>query len=202
MRILIVAIFILFVACSESDKKIKTQIVSEFSSIEVKGKLIKDTLTKKYVIGFFPSGNQSYFIGLVGWGKLDTTNYPEREPYKVKNIDNKTFYYGKNDTLIFVTVKKGDTIYSYNPISFDNPISYSVFHDKKIVCQFDFLFDELETFKNVEYDENQNIISAMVQVDYIPDDFSKKYSNEIKLAEEKLLKKRMYFSEIEYEYYK
>jgi hypothetical protein len=202
MKKLIFVFIILFVACSNGDKKIKTETITKYNSIEKDGKQIKDTIDSKYKICFYPSGNQSYFIGLIGWGKLDTTFYPEREPNKVKVIENKTFYYGKNDSLVYVTVKKGDTIFNFDPISFDYPVSYSIYHNKKLSSTFDCISDELETYKDIKYDENHNIISALVYVDFIPDVIRKEYTNEIKLAEEKLLKHKAYFFEAEYEYYK
>ena len=202
-KYLFILISLIVFSCSNEKPKLKTETITEYSVITELGELVKGEVNSKYSIGFYPNGTQEFFVGLIGYSSNnDTTKFEEKIPNRTEIIDNKTFIYNQKDELSGVTVEKGDTIFYYNADDLENPSNYSVFDKKKrLIVQAEFLMGEKKTYTNAKYNKYDACTYAVIQVDYEPSSFDKKYYSEIAIAKKRADKKETIIFEAEYEYY-
>ena len=194
----------LMLACNSNIKqtKIKKEVVTISSVKTLSGDYIKDSMKTKYEIGFYNDGKQKYFLGIAGYGKVDT-NYTIPSTYK-KQVDSTTYYYNlKTNRVEMFVINKGDSSFQYSVFSDDKPVLdyINIYNSNKhLIKTLDLVMDKSEVFLKTEFDKNDNLIYALIQSDYYPSDLDKK----IYSSEEILLKKaqREYLiKEISYIYY-
>lgn len=202
-KYLFILISLIVFSCSNEKPKLKTETITEYSAKTELGELVKGEINSKYSIGFYPNGTQEFFVGLIGYSpNNDTTKYEERIPNRTEKIDNKTFIYNQKDELSGVTVEKGDTIFYYNADDLENPSNYSVFDKKKrLIVQAEFLRREKKTYTKAKYNKHGACTYAVIQVDYEPSSFDKKYYSELEIAKKRADRKETIIFEAEYEYY-
>jgi len=112
IRNLMLIVLLLSSCSSNENRNIKSYTVKEYSAKMKFGELSKDQLISSYSIGFYKSGLQQYFVGLVGYSKNDTTFYDEKKDSTTEVKEkNRTFFYNKKGELLYVKVEKGDTIF-------------------------------------------------------------------------------------------
>lgn len=201
--LLISALTVLFLACSNKKPVLKTETITVYSTKTLLGELVKGEISAKYSIGFYPNGTQEFFVGLVGYSSNnDTTKYEVGIPNEIKKTDNKTFIYNSKDELVGVSVEKGDTIFFYNAEDLENPSNYSVFDKKKrILVEAEFLLGEKKTYTQAKYNKYGACTYAVIQVGYEPSNFDKKYRSELEIAKKRAEKMETTIFEAEYTYY-
>jgi hypothetical protein len=194
---------VLCFACSSEKPKLKTETITKYLTKTELGELVKGEIESKYSIGFYPNGTQEFFVGLIGYSlNNDTTKYEVGIPNEIKKIDNKTFIYNSKDELLGVSVEKSDTVFFYQADDLENPSNYSVFDKKKrLIVETEFLMGEKKTYTQAKYNKYGACIYAIIQVDYEPSNFDKKYYNEIEIARKRAERKETTIFEAEYDYY-
>ena len=201
-NLLIPTLIVLCLSCSTENPKLKTQTITEYSTKNELGEVVKNKVKLKYSIGFYPNGAQKFFVGLIGYStNNDTTKYEEGKPNETKKIDNKTFIYNSKKELLGVSIKKGDTIFFYNATDLENPASYSIFDKERLKVEVEFLLGVKRTYTQAKYNKYGACTYAVIQVDYEPSSFDKKYYSEIELARKRVEKQETTIFEAKYEYY-
>ena len=201
LAISILTVFCL--ACSTEKPKLKTETITEYSTKTELGELVKGEIKSKYSIGFYPNGTQKFFVGQIGYSSNnDTTKYEEGILNEIKKNDNKTFIYKTKNELLGASVEKGDTIFFYEADDLENPSNYSVLDkEKRLRVQADFLMGKKKTYTHAKYNKYGACIYAIIQIDYEPSNFDKKYYSELELTRKRVEAKEATIFEAEYEYY-
>jgi hypothetical protein len=201
-NLLISILIVLCLSCSTENPTLKTETVTEYSTKNELGELVKNKVKVRYSIGFYPNGTQKFFVGLIGYStNNDTTKYKQVNPNETKKIDNKTFIYNSKKELLGVSIKKGDTIFFYNAADLENPASYSIFDKERIKVEAEFLLGVKKTYTQAKYNKYGACTYAIIQVDYEPSNYDRKYSSEIELARKHVEKQETTIFEAKYEYY-
>lgn len=195
----------IFFGCQQNQSlQIKKKISTIYSVKNIDNIFQKDTIKSKYEIGYDKNGEQKYFLGLIGYHTNDTNfTIPQ---YSKKNVDSVTYYYDKKTNEIeMFTVNKGDSSFQYSILSKeDKPFLEFIYvynNEKKLIKTIDKILNKVEIYLNTKYDYYNNLIYALVQSDYYPSEFEKKYYS----SEELLLKKSQrenYIEENQYTYFK
>lgn len=193
-------IAIILIACSTSKKKIKVEHYKEFAAIKIGGKLSKDTLRTEQILSYYNSGNQKYFIGLRGYGKPDTSWYPDSKNKEEKHGD-KTYYLDDKDSVVSIKVEKGDSIFFYDYSMTTPRIIAIVDKNKNLLAEIRPLYHTIERRNNIKFDQFKNPVYWESTEEYYPDDFDIENTTEIEL-QKKIIESRKYsIIEVTYTYY-
>ena len=144
-------------SCSKKKKySIKILTKTEYST-KINGDVyVKDTIKSKYSMGYYPNGNQHFFVGLVGYDNQDTTwleDSPKDIILRVEKENNYTYHY-KNEELTSIAFKKNDTTFVYEPGFLNRPIYYWIEDLKGTVEEHNYLLWKTRYYLNREFDKN------------------------------------------------
>jgi hypothetical protein len=193
------------ISCEKSEIKIKTATYSYYEAVKTDGQFLKGNLNQKFSIGFNEDGTQKFFVGLVGYegnGQLDTSWHDKKSQLIEKTVENKKFFYTDQNELTIVQEEKGDTTFTYDPKNLEFIQGYYIVDSKKrIVETFDSVFEEREIFTERKYNQEDLLIESLLIREYFPNQFSKKYKNEMEIAEKKARQNQKLILQIEYDYH-
>jgi len=187
---------------NSENEQIKTKSVTIYSAKYIDGEYLKDSIKIKYEIGFNENGDQNYFLPFIGYGNVDTNfTIPK---YEEKVVDSITYYYDlvtkKLDRFI---VDKEDSSLEYSALENYDPYLNTIYiydSERHLVKHIDLLMKESESYFNAKYNNNDDLIYSVIQIDFHP---NKRDRNN--LSKEKLylkLSQREYkIKEINYTYY-
>lgn len=203
-RLLFLIVSTLLISCNSEPPVIKTITVSEYSTKVILNDITEDELFKKFSIGNYPSGEQKFFLGLVGYehSRKDTSFFDISDSYIEKKQDNKTFVYSQDNELIGVYLDKKDTSFFFYGDDLEDFSSYTVFDsDRKIIAEWENGLQLKRTFKNAKYDKYGNCIFSLIEVEFEPNGFYKDFYSELELAKKKVETKKVLIYKAEIEYY-
>lgn len=184
---------------SESSAIIKKYRIKEYSTKTINNEILKDSLKVEYVIGNDSTGNQIYFVGLVGYSGNDTTWV--QNTGNTKEEGNKTFFYDENNEVQTVFIRQGDTSFIYSGTNLDEPISYLITDDKGTKVRVDLGWDKKEEYINRVFDKQDNLTFYIIEETYFPTEYDKKYRSKGELLKKEAEMLNTKIVEIEYEYY-
>lgn len=202
MKIALISIVLiaLLTSCSKT-KQVKIEKISEYTIKTELGELVKDTLKYSFSREYYKSGQLKQVIYLKGFYNSDTLNFEDEKKPTEKKEKNKIFYY-RNDTLITVTVIKGDTSFQYIPDDLETPRFFNIWDKKRNILQFgNYWSNELTITENIEFDDHNKPTIQIVTTEFLPAPNTKRYFTELELENKRIQSREKQINEIEYIYY-
>ena len=193
---------ILFNSCSSNQEPsavIKKYRTKKYSAKTINNQIEKDSLQVEYEIGNDSNGNQTYFVGFVGYSNNDTTWFQSKTNKKEEG--NKTFYYDENNEVQTVLIRKGDTSFMYSGSDLDEPISYQIIDENGTKSRVDLSMGKKENYEDRVFDKQGNLTYYIIKETYSPTKYDKKYRSKGELLKKEAEMLKTNIVEIEYEYY-
>lgn len=158
-KLLLCLFFGLLFSCDlkqNKSKQIKKHTTLEWSTKEVLGDRVKDTLISRSVYAYYADGSLMYSIF-----SKDSSCYKQGEAKTtIKKEGNKKYFYNAKGKLKQIDVLKGDTIFTYNAQDFEKYIYFAV-KDEQGLLSLGTDSSLYTLYKDRKFDKEKNLLYTL-----------------------------------------